>query len=315
GQLGEFGSTRSSVGVFDSGIPCYLPGMTIPIFKVDSFTSEPFRGNPAGVCLLEESRSDTWMQAIAAEMNVSETAFVWSESGRMVIRYFTPTVEVPLCGHATLASTHILWEENKVPQGNRIDLSAKGGEVSASQDGDWICMDFPVDPLEDGELPPDLRVALGVEPKVTKRSSYGLWFLQLHSESAIRSAEPDFSSLLRGGWDPVLITASSAGGGHDFVSRFFAPTMGINEDPVTGFAHTSLGPYWRTILNKEEVTGLQVSARSGVVRVRTRGDRVLTNYLPHDVIELSDNVFASLAVTQTQQKLLRSFFDHAGLPL
>jgi PhzF family phenazine biosynthesis protein len=248
--------------------------MSAQIIQVDAFTAEPFRGNPAGVCLLQKPVPEAWMQAVAAEMNLSETAFLLPHGDGFAIRYFTPLVEVPLCGHATLASAHALWEENRARKEETIALHAKADLLTARRKGDWICLDFPAFPVSRVEVPPGLARALGIEPLSAHRGQQNGILLELESEAAVRNLQPDFTLLRQNQYGYVLVTAPSASGPYDFVSRFFAPEVGIDEDPVTGVAHCSLGPYWRKRLGKTDLTGHQVSKRGGVVRVRLRGDRV-----------------------------------------
>ena len=248
--------------------------MNTRIIQVDAFTRQPFRGNPAGVCLLEDEASAEWMQAIAAEMNLSETAFLCPHSDGFDIRYFTPLIEVPLCGHATLASAHVLWEEGAAPANGPIPLQAPAGPLTARREGDWICLDFPAYPVSPAASPEGLASVLGAEPRAAHRLPTHGYLLEFDSEDTIRELQPDFSGMLRQklGW--VVVTARCEGSEYDFVSRFFAPQVGINEDPVTGVAHCSLGPYWADRLGKKELVGHQVSRRGGVVRVRVRGQRV-----------------------------------------
>ena len=245
------------------------------IFKVDSFTDVPFRGNPAGVCLLDEDASDEWMQAVAAEMNVSETAFLKPLGAGFSIRFFTPAVEVPLCGHATLASAHILWEERLARQDMRIDFQSKSGRLSSAMEGDWLLLDFPADPVSSADAPAGIEAALGVQPKGAYRSGrQGILLLEYDTEEQVLALKPDFSRLRAGAFGEIAVTARSESPDFDFVSRFFAPALGIDEDPVTGAAHTCLGPFWAERLGKKEMVGRQVSRRGGVVRVRTKGERI-----------------------------------------
>lgn len=244
------------------------------IFKVDSFTDSAFGGNPAGVCLLDEEVTDNWMQAIAREMNVSETAFVRPKSKGFSIRFFTPAVEVPLCGHATLASTHILFEERRVPEDSGIEFESKSGPLVSRREGDWLLLDFPADGVSPADLPPDVAEALGAAPVGSYRSArLQMLLLECSTEEEVRSLKPHFASLHPGGMG-VCVTAKSATSDCDFVSRFFTPELGIDEDPVTGAAHTVLGPFWAERLEKNEMLAHQVSARGGVIKVRARGDRV-----------------------------------------
>ena len=248
--------------------------MQARIIQVDAFTQVPFRGNPAAVCLLHDDMPDSWMQAVAAEMNLSETAFVRQHQNGFSIRYFTPVIEVPLCGHATLASAHVLWEEDMVPNQEEIIFQGKSGTLRAHRDADWTCLDFPVYAVEKVELPPGLPEALGAEP-VSACSVQGSGYLvEFPSEAIVRALQPNIARLHQGQFGPVSVTARSASASYDFVSRFFWPTGGIAEDPVTGVAHCSLGPYWAARLAKTDLVGHQVSQRGGIVRVRIRGERV-----------------------------------------
>jgi predicted PhzF superfamily epimerase YddE/YHI9 len=245
-----------------------------PLYQVDAFTDEPFRGNPAGVCLLETERSPEWMQAVAAEMNLSETAFLQTGGAENPIRYFTPEAEVPLCGHATLASAHIVWEAGLVSPEREIRFVARAGLLGAAREGSWIRLDFPADRVVERKPPPGLVEASGVRPRAVFTGRLGFWLLELDSESDVRAAAPDFTALRRGGFEGFMITARSEAREADFVSRFFAPGVGIDEDPVTGAAHCALGPFWSEKLGKRELTGRQLSRRGGVVRVRMAGERV-----------------------------------------
>ena len=249
--------------------------MGIRIFQVDSFTAEPFRGNPAGVCLLRNEVAADWMHALAAEMNLSETAFLLPHAGGdFSIRWFTPTVEVPLCGHATLASAHVLWEQGRVAREQTITLHSQSGVLAARREADWICLDFPALPVEEATIPAGVAEAFHCAPLHSAKSQQDTYLLELDSERAVRELQPDYAQL--GGTTPeaCIVTARSASGACDFVSRFFAPRLGIDEDPVTGAAHCSLGPYWAKRLGKNELVGHQVSRRGGVVKVRVHGERV-----------------------------------------
>lgn len=248
---------------------------TIPIIQADAFTAEPFRGNPAAVCLLTAEALPAWMQAVAAEMNLSETAFlVRRENGDYSLRWFTPAVEVPLCGHATLASAHVLWEEKLVSLPDAITFQSKSGPLIARREGDWICLDFPAQPVEPATAPPGLSEALGGKPVGVYWNRVNKFLAELDSEQTVRELQPDTAALVRAGIDACIVTARGRSGECDFVSRFFAPGFGIDEDPVTGSAHCSLALFWAERLGKTDLIGHQVSKRGGVVRVRPRGDRV-----------------------------------------
>jgi PhzF family phenazine biosynthesis protein len=256
--------------------------VTWPVYQVDAFTAEPFAGNPAAVCLLEADADPAWMQSVAAEMNLSETAFLRpvGQAGRWRLRWFTPTVEVELCGHATLASAHVLFSEGLVDVGDPVRFDSAGGPLAARRDGDGaIWLDFPATPAAPVDPPAELLDALGVGGVgfVGRRARFD-YLVELSDEAAVRDLAPDLRAL--GGVAPdgvgVIVTAAAAPGvaGHDFVSRYFAPSAGIDEDPVTGSAHCVLGPFWAERLGRDDLTGFQASARGGLVRVRPQGDRV-----------------------------------------
>ncbi|MEN8144892.1 MAG: bacillithiol system redox-active protein YtxJ [Gemmatimonadota bacterium] len=247
----------------------------VPIRIVDAFASGPFSGNPAAVCRLKEPAGAEWMQAVASEMNLSETAFLVPEADGFRLRWFTPGGEVDLCGHATLASAHVLWEEGHLAAGAEARFHTRSGVLTARRDGDWIELDFPAEPPQEIEAPALLRDGL---------RGAGTWFGQnrldyfvlLPSEETLRNLEPDMQALRSLGMRGVIVTAQAEGeqGSYDFVSRFFAPAHGIPEDPVTGSAHCALAPFWRDRLGREALTGFQASRRGGVVGVEVRGERV-----------------------------------------
>jgi PhzF family phenazine biosynthesis protein len=247
-----------------------MPG--VRVLQIDAFTDRPFAGNPAAVCLLEGERDPDWMQAVAAEMNLSETAFVRPLDDGFELRWFTPAIEVELCGHATLASAHALWAEGIVKGEQSIRFHTKSGVLTCIKKSDFIELNFPATPADESELPAGLLEALGVQPSFGQSRFDTL--VVVESEQAVRSVQPDFARLkdipVRG----VIVTSQSDDPQFDFVSRYFAPTAGINEDPVTGSAHCCLGPFWGERLGKMEMRAFQVSARGGVVRVRVNGDRV-----------------------------------------
>ncbi len=253
--------------------------METPILQIDAFTAEAFKGNPAAVCLLDRSRPDEWMQRVAAEMNLSETAFVVPRSIRkdgFDLRWFTPEVEVPLCGHATLASAHALWETGKLAAGEEARFYTQSGWLIARRVGKQIELDFPALPVHEAALPDEVREALGVNPRYVGRDSNERnYLLELESEEAVRGLRPNFESLRRTVAAGIIVTARASAEPYDFVSRFFAPYAGVDEDPVTGSAHCSLAPYWAERLGKSEMAGYQASARGGTVGVRLSGDRVL----------------------------------------
>ncbi len=246
--------------------------MSIPIFQVDAFTDEPFAGNPAAVCILPEPRESEWMQNVAREMNLSETAFLHRRDDGFELRWFTPTVEVDLCGHATLASAHVLWEAGYLKPDQPARFHTRSGLLTAERRGEWIEMDFPADPERPTTPPEGLAQALGATPVYVGEIPFA-YLVEVESEEIVRKLQPDFA-LLRRLPRGVVVTARATSPTYDFVSRFFAPHVGIDEDPVTGATHCCLGPYWAPRLGKEEVVGYQASARGGIVRVRPAGDRV-----------------------------------------
>ena len=247
-----------------------------PIVQVDAFTDRPFAGNPAAVCILREARPDAWMQAVAAEMNLAETAFLLPEADGYRLRWFTPLVEVDLCGHATLASAHVLWEEGHLSLEATARFYTRSGLLTADRSGNWIELDFPVEPATpaDASLTAAVASALGVTPGFVGRNRMDV-MAELPSEEAVRSLAPDRAQLLELPARGIIVTAASDQPEYDFVSRFFAPAVGIDEDPVTGSAHCCLGPYWSGKLSRERLTGFQASPRGGTVRVRWAGERVI----------------------------------------
>src|SRR5688572_19195129 len=246
------------------------------ITQVDSFTDKPFAGNPAGVCILERPRDERWMRDVAREMNLAETAFLQPrDDGSFDLRWFTPAVEVDLCGHATLASAHVLWETGRLPAGQPARFHTRSGLLTCNRRDTWIEMDFPATPPRPIDPPAGLLEALGVGgAKFVGRSRFD-GFVELEDEATLREAQPDFGRLKRVDARGVIITARASTKPYDFVSRFFAPQSGIDEDPVTGSAHCALAPYWRERLKKDDMLAYQASQRGGVVRVVPKDDRVL----------------------------------------
>lgn len=245
----------------------------VSCLQIDAFTDRPFAGNPAAVCLLDDERDAEWMQAVAAEMNLSETAFVRPLEKGFELRWFTPAIEVELCGHATLASAHALWSENIVEPDREIRFHSKSGELTCTRRDDFIELDFPATPVTPAERSDELCEALGVKPSYQGRSRYDDLVL-VQSETALRSIQPDIPRLRALPSRGVIVTSPSENPRFDFVSRFFAPNAGVDEDPVTGSAHCALGPFWGERLGKAEMAAYQASARGGIVRVRVAGDRV-----------------------------------------
>ena len=242
--------------------------MGLVVHQVDAFADKPFAGNPAAVCVLDGPRDERWMQSLAAEMNLSETAFCWPDGDAWRLRWFTPTVEVELCGHATLAAAHVLHETG---HGDAVTFLTRSGELRTRTDGDWILLDFPALPGEPVATPDGLVEAMGAEPVEVSRSRFDL-LAELADEDAVRALRVDIGRLADVDIRGLIVT--SRGRDYDFVSRFFAPRAGVDEDPVTGSAHCALAPYWAARLGKLAMTGYQASARGGEVRVRLDGDRV-----------------------------------------
>ena len=246
--------------------------MSQRIVQVDAFASAPYTGNPAAVCVTDGPRGDLWMRAVAREMNLSETAFLHAEEDGWRLRWFTPSVEVDLCGHATLASAHVLWEDGHLPPEATARFHTRSGILTARRAGEWIELDFPAEAPAAVDAPDGLHAALSLDTVWVGRNRFD-YLVELTSENAVRELRPNIPALAQLAARGIIITARSQGG-YDFVSRFFAPAAGVDEDPVTGSAHCALGPYWAEKLGKDQLTGFQVSARGGEVRVAVRGDRV-----------------------------------------
>ena len=265
--------------------------MGIPIYQVDAFTSQPFAGNPAAVCLLTQPLDDTRLQHVAAEMNLSETAFLLPVENAYQLRWFTPKVEVDLCGHATLASAHALWTEGHVLETREIIFHTRSGVLRAALGNDRIQLDFPLEPAEPAPIPTEVLGALGVSPVWAGKNRFD-FLIEVESEESVRGMRPDFGALARVASRGVIVTARSESPDYDFVSRFFAPAAGIDEDPVTGSAHCCLGPYWQDRLGKHEFVAFQASSRGGIVYVRVGHDR--TYLAGHAVTVLRGELCSSL---------------------
>ncbi len=249
--------------------------MAIPIFQVDAFAEEPFKGNPAGVCLPPGPADAAWMQSVAAEMNLAETAFPLPEGDGFRLRWFTPKVEVQLCGHATLATAHVLWEQGLLPPGREARFRTLSGLLTARKDGALIELDFPARPPrpEPPEWAEAVVGALGIKPVHIGLSAEDILF-EADDEGAVRCVQPDFAALRSLPARGVIVTSRATDRRFDFVSRFFAPAVGIDEDPVTGSSHTVLVPYWAQRLGKRTFTAYQASARGGILHLALEGDRV-----------------------------------------
>lgn len=246
------------------------------IHQVDAFTSVPFAGNPAAVCIVDGRASDDWMQAVAKEMNLSETAFLSRRSGNdgFDLRWFTPAVEVELCGHATLASAHVLWETGVLDPGLEARFHTRSGVLTARREGDWIEMDFPSLPARRTNAPGGLLEAVGIDNPVAVARSRFDYLVEVADASTVRRLSPDFDRLAQVESRGVVVTARSDREGYEIESRFFAPAAGVNEDPVTGSAHCVVAPWWAEKLNRNEFVAYQASARGGTVRLRVENDRV-----------------------------------------
>jgi PhzF family phenazine biosynthesis protein len=246
--------------------------MTIPLFHVDAFTEQPFSGNPAAVCILPGWKEDRWLQAVGGEMNLSETAFLVQNGDGFDLRWFTPKAEVDLCGHATLASAHVLWQYGLARSTEALRFSTKSGLLKAVATEDAIELDFPLEPDEPTEPPDNLLSALGVSARYVGRNRFD-YVVEVESERVLRQVVPDFkllgTILCRG----VIVTSGSANPQFDFVSRAFFPRLGVDEDPVCGSAHCCLGPFWQRRTGKNSFVAYQASARGGVVKVRVTKDR------------------------------------------
>ena len=245
----------------------------VPLYQVDSFSNQLFKGNPAGVCLLAQAQSETWMRSVAAEMNLSETAFLLKNGPDFELRWFTPKTEVNLCGHATLASAHILWQVGVVPTDQTINFHTRSGLLTAELQNDWIELNFPARRFTLADESDGVSDAVGGIPDEIYKSGENLLYVY-KEESIVRNLTPDFSALGRFNFHGLIATAPSATPHFDFVSRFFAPAIGINEDPVTGSSHCILAPYWQERLHKDYLTAYQASARGGVIKARVSGERV-----------------------------------------
>ena len=244
------------------------------LFQIDAFTDQPFRGNPAAVCLLDRERDAAWMQNVGAEMNLSETAFLLRRDDGWSLRWFTPAAEVDLCGHATLASAHALFTESILPPGETARFHTRSGLLTATLDGEWIELNFPATPDTRADAPAGLLESLGItKAKYVGRNKFD-YIIELESEDAVRAIKPDYGKLRGVQARGVIVTSRASNGKYDFISRFFAPAVGVDEDPVTGSAHCCLTPFWASRLGKNEMLAFQASRRSGVMRVRLDGDRV-----------------------------------------
>jgi predicted PhzF superfamily epimerase YddE/YHI9 len=251
-----------------------LSNSRLSYFVVDAFTNRPFAGNPAAIVPLDSWREDGWLQNVAMEMNLSETSYLVPNSKGFDLRWFTPKIEVDLCGHATLAAAKALAHMGRLIDGSEVAFSTRSGVLRAFRKGHVFQLDFPIKPQEKTEPAPGLVECLDVRPIHVGRNQFD-YLLEVESETALRSLNPDFKRLAHVKCRGVIVTARSDAPACDFVSRFFAPAVGVDEDPVTGSAHCCLAEYWSKKLDKTDMTGYQASLRGGIVRVAVRGDRVL----------------------------------------
>lgn len=240
---------------------------------VDAFASRAFSGNPAAVCVLAADAGDAWMQSVARELALPATAFMRADGDRFRLRWFTVGGELELCGHGTLATAHVLWERRLLAADKPARFESRSGALTATRRGEWIELDFPATPP--GEAPPSdgLVDALGVAPTWIGRSRFD-YIVEVASGDEVANLRPDFERLRRVQTRGVIVTSRSTSAECDFVSRFFAPSLGLNEDAVTGSAHCCLGPYWAARLGKTSLVARQLSARGGELQVRVDADRV-----------------------------------------
>jgi PhzF family phenazine biosynthesis protein len=244
------------------------------LIQVDAFTDHAFGGNPAAVLVLQKEADTRWMQLVASEMNLSETAFVTAEDDGFRLRWFTPRTEVDLCGHATLAAAHVLWESGVLSPESEARFHTRSGVLTATRQGEWIELNFPAEFEEYCAAPLELTEALGVAMHYVGRNRFD-YLIEVENEQVLRALEPNLVILESISSRGFIITSRAEGEEYDFVSRFFAPGLGVREDPVTGSAHCCLAPFWSTRLAKDAMVGYQASERGGVVRVRVQGDRVI----------------------------------------
>lgn len=244
------------------------------IYQVDAFTSEPFRGNPAVVCILDYVPEVSWMQNIAMEMNLSETTFVFPGHNCRIIRFYTPESEIKLCGHATLSASHILYETELVKADEEIIFSSKAGDLLIKKQGDWISMNFPLFPLKKMEITTEFKKVTGVWPQELYHAGYGWTLALMKSEKEVRNMKPHFQHMKNSSFGDLIVTAESEDPAFDFCVRCFAPAVGIDEDPVTGSAHCALVPFWNMKTGRNDFVSHQISKRSGVLKVSLKGDRV-----------------------------------------
>jgi PhzF family phenazine biosynthesis protein len=244
------------------------------IYQVDAFTSKPFKGNPAGVCILEKAMPDEWMQNIAMEMNLSETAFVFPGERSWMIRYFTPASEISLCGHATLSSAHIMFETRIAAPDQEIIFSSKAGMLETRTSDGWIIMNFPAYNSHPISVPPDIEKIIGANPSELYRTDHGWIFVLLEDENAVKDLKPDFRAMRNSEFGDLIVTSRSSDPEFDFCVRCFAPALGIDEDPVTGSAQCALVPFWHQKTGNMKFISHQVSHRGGILKATLINERV-----------------------------------------
>ncbi|MCL4243578.1 MAG: PhzF family phenazine biosynthesis protein [Candidatus Dadabacteria bacterium] len=248
--------------------------MNLDIYQVDAFTDKPFSGNPAAVCIMTGPAGTHWMQGLAAEMNLSETAFLYREDEGFRLRWFTPTTEVRLCGHATLASAHVLWEAGYLAPNETAVFHTLSGRLTAKKNDGLLSIDLPADAPVEVEAPKALIDAFGIEPLYVGKGDFG-YIVEAASEEEVRNLAPDFALLRTLPVTGMMVTSAASSEGFDYIARAFAPGSGIDEDPVTGAAHCCMGAYWTKKLGKPELRAYQASQRGGVVGVRIEGERAI----------------------------------------
>lgn len=243
------------------------------IYQVDAFTEQPYKGNPAAVCILDKLQEVSWLTDVAGEMSLSETAFLFKQKDEYNLRWFTPTSEIDLCGHATLASAHVLWETKKIDKKQDIKFNTKSGLLIAKNKDPWIELDFPIEAPKKEFAPQILLNALDVEPIYVGKNRFD-YIIEVKSKEIIKNLDPNFRLLKEVEARGVIVTSRTQFNRYDFISRFFAPSIGIDEDPVTGSAHCCLAPYWADKLNKNEFLSYQASKRGGSLKIRLDDERV-----------------------------------------
>ncbi len=250
--------------------------MTIPkiIYQVDAFTAEPFKGNPAGVCIVDEKTPAEWMQNIATEMNLSETAFIIPDKNVTAIRFFSPADEVILCGHATLSAAYIMYKNKLADKDQEIVFSSKAGELKARLSKKWITLDFPTYPLKQIPVPRGIEKIIGIKPLEMYSSSYGWTLALVQNEHDVKMLNPDFCEMKKTEFGHLIVTAPGSETNFDYCVRCFAPSLGIDEDPVTGSAQCALVPFWHMKTGKHDFISHQVSGRGGVLKVSLKETRV-----------------------------------------